>query len=250
VKGIPPELDRLMWAVAEDGGDQAIHEFVGRYPQHRGELMHRVNMVAGLRNQVRQPSQPYRQIPRFEPREPVQTLNPRAVFFVGVLGLAAIAAASYTAVFALKPVSHPQPPPVIPVVNLNPIKAPEPVFTSRPAPTQPQDEVSETTPEPPRPGYLRPEARIAFKSESLASALQLVTAGSGMKVEIGPGFVDQEISGDYRDMSPLDALQDMAKKYAFTVFDEGNGRFLVLPVADSAPSAPPAGSHAVKRIGP
>jgi hypothetical protein len=257
MKGVPPEVDRLMWAVAENGTEQAIHEFVGRYPQHRGELMHRVNMVAGLRDQVRQPVRPQAQIPKFVPREPIQSPNPRVVFLVGGLCLAALAAASYTAVTALRAPSHPSPVAQVATVIEGPLKVPSTVFVN-PAPTEaPPPAPVEEAPKPTEdrtPAYLRSQTRITIKDESLAVGLQSIAAAGGMNLEIGPGFVDQKITVDYRDMSALDALQDMAKQYAFTVFDEGDGRFLVLPVADSpqsgAETGAPRSSRPTKRVGP
>ena len=250
MKGLPPELDRLMWAVAEDGGEQPIHEFVGRYPQYRGELMHRVNMVAGLRTQVRQPVRDEGQIPRFTPRESVQSPNPRIVSLALALGVAALAAASYTALSFVKVPPHTEPPKLVAVAPAAPIQTPAPVFTN-PSPTPPPPEanpksIAETT----GPAYLRPQARIAIKDESLLIVLQSIAAESGMKIEVGPGFTDQRVSVDYHDTTPLDALQDMAKQYAFTVFDEGNGKFLVLPVADSVAASSPADTRPTKRIGP
>src|SRR5579862_4878624 len=96
MRGVPPEVDQLMWAVSENPEPQAISEFGERYPHLRAELMHRVNMVRSLRNEVRPASQVRQERPQFEHRQPVPTPSPRAIFLTGALALAAVAAASYT----------------------------------------------------------------------------------------------------------------------------------------------------------
>lgn len=251
MKGVPPEVDRLMWAVAEAASPESIEEFCGRHPGHRAELMRRVNMVQSLRNQVKSPVPRYAEAPRFVPTEPVPAPNPRGLFLAGALGIAAIATASYTAYSAFHPAHRPVQPAVVKPVDLGPPQLPVVRETPPVAPTSPpvvpRAEPNEVATA--EPAYTLPKDEISVKDADLTDALTLISAGTGMKVVIGPGFVNQKVSVDYRGMSPLDAIQAMAKEYAFSVFDEGNGTFLILPVPDNGPG-PSSGRPATRRIGP
>jgi hypothetical protein len=240
MRGIAPEVDRLMWAVAENPEVGAIAEFGARYPELRAELMHRVNMVRSLRNEVRPSPRNTVERPRFEHRDVRTRANPRAVAFAGTLAFAALAAASYTAYTLF----HPEPVKTAHVrvdpapANLGPLTVRErpPVAVPTPKETSPPARDNESPEDamqaPPLPSYLRPRDRVAFKDEKLTTALALVTEGTGIHLELGPGFVDRSITVDYRGKNTVEILKDLANQYAFTVFDEGSGTFLVLPVQD------------------
>jgi hypothetical protein len=238
-----------MWAVSEVATPESIEEFCDRYPAHRAELMRRVNMVQGLRNQVKIPVNRRVEPPRFVPREPVQAPNPRGLFLACTLGIAAVAAASYTAYSALHPASHAVGPvPVVRKVDLGPLPQPPIQMKTPPTPT-PLPVVERVPPSQQAvPAYLKKQDRIDVKDAKLVDAIMMISAGAGMKVEVGPDFVDQPVSIEYHDVSPLEALQAMAKEYAFSIFDEGDDKFLVLPAADKG--GPTATRQPLRRIGP
>ena len=181
--------------------------------------------------------------PKFTPREPIQAPNPRAIFLAGTLGFAAIAAASFTAYSALHP-AHPIHPvrevAQVPLGPLNEPKIVERTPTPIPSPVPPVQAPSQDQSEA---SYLRRRDKIEVKDARLVDALTLVTVGTGIGLEIGPGFVDQRVSVEYQDISPLEALQAMAKEYAFSIFDEGGGTFLILPIADKGTPSPKAISN-------
>jgi len=234
---IPPEVDRLMWAVAENPSDKSVEEFVVRFPDQRGELMKRVNMVRDLKHEVRPTPPGARERPKFQPNPSPRPMLPdgwpiAVAFALGALGT--LAYASYS-------VARPTTPPAVTQVNLDPPVEPAVQYRNPPPVQQPPPAVAEQPPAQPQapeqvdptPPYTKPIHKFALKDESLVNALTLLTAGTGMHVTIGPNFPDQKISIDYENQSPMAILLDMAKQYAFTVSDEGHDEFLILPVPDN-----------------
>ncbi len=243
MRGVPPEVDQLMWAVSENPDPGAIAEFGERYPQLRAELMHRVNMVRSLRNEVKPGLQRRQELPRFQPREVASMPNPRGLVLAGGLALAALAAASYTAYSMLKPAPHRAPISLLPREDQSQAPIVPPVRYQNPPTVSPPPKEAIRQPEravevDKVPAYLRPRD-VAVKDENLTTALAMITEGTGIKLVIGPGFVDQKVSVDYRSKTTAEILKDLADQYAFSVFDEGNGTYLVLPVPDR--TAPPSG---------
>ena len=39
---IPPDIDEIMWTIAEQDDPNAVHQFVHRYPKYADELYHRL----------------------------------------------------------------------------------------------------------------------------------------------------------------------------------------------------------------
>ena len=231
---VPPEIDRLMWAVAESPTDSAVLEFGSRYPDHRAELMKRMNMVRELKHEVRPSDDAHRELPRFQPKPPAPPGMPNGwpvAVSLAALALGTLAYAGYAVSRAPKAV----PPPAPPVVNLAPPVPPKIVYSTAPPSLSPENEQPAPPPTPvdTTAAYLKPRAKVSFKDVSLMDALTMLSAESGMKLIIGPGFQDEKISLDYADRSTLEILLDLAKQYAFTVSDEGSGNFLVLPVPDN-----------------
>ena len=234
----PPEIDRLMWALSENPNPQAMDEFGVRYPEWRSELLHRVGMVRGLRQSGTAKSAPKGAIPKFQLREPPRAIPARPLTFFGAVALCALAAASYVAVSN----GSAQPPkqPLVPPVDLEPLKQ-QTVVKSNGSPTPPPQQNDQQA-APPRstaeqpPMYLKPRD-LEVKGATIRDALHLITNGTGIHLVIGPGFADQVVTLDYRNKNTLEMLMDMADRYAFTVSDEGDGTYLVIPVADTGSPA-------------
>ncbi len=232
MRGLPPEVDRLMWAVAENPTPTALDEFGQRYPQYRSEMLRRMEMVKGLRSEVRPQQAGHRsEIPKFQMREVSPSGPPRGVFLVAGLSIAAIAAASYTAFSGMR--TPPARPKVafVPRVNEELPKAP-PIYYRNPSPPPPTPQpveptaVAEQTPQ-----YLKPRS-FHVRTASLMDALSLVTANTGIHLEAGPGFVNQSVTVDYDNVDTVSILRDMAKQFGFHISDEGGGNFLAIPVPD------------------
>jgi hypothetical protein len=258
MKKVAPELDDLMWAIAEDGKPQAVAEFEARYPQFGPELARRINMVKGLKGEKRRseagavPS-----IPRFVPREPrPASPPPRAVAITAGLVLAALAAASFTITsFVAAPpkvVTEPTPAPREPVaVRRGPDTViPDPVVET-PKPELPKPQVADPEP-PPTPRYLLPQS-VSIKRAPLQTALQMVAMQGGLQLEMAPGMPNPEVAVDYEGKNTIEILEDLGRQYAFTAFDQGNGSVLIIPARDEDQSPTPSSSEGPVnrgRIGP
>ena len=47
---IAPDVDKLMWTLAESGQPLAVEDFQGRFPELKVELSRRVQLMQDLRN--------------------------------------------------------------------------------------------------------------------------------------------------------------------------------------------------------
>ena len=92
---IPPEIDELMWAIAENDTADAVYDFEHRFPKYQQELMRRIKTVQALKSQGK--TLPSREIPIFQARpvtidrKPIQWLGYAAVS-LAVISTAILAA--------------------------------------------------------------------------------------------------------------------------------------------------------------
>jgi hypothetical protein len=250
VKGIPPEIDRMMWTVAEQENAAAAEEFLQRYPIYREELLRRRQAVSGLKtSRPIEKSTPHA-IPRFVPREARrQAPAPRQVAVVSGLVLAALAVASYTATTLLTP--PPAPTPKVEPVVPSPHKIPQRVTPHRQ--TAPSVDVPPVTPAPEKeptkseevPKYLRPQS-LVVKTATLADVLKLLGAQAGVKIVVAPGMPNPTIDVEYHDLNALEILHDLGAQYRFTPFDQGDGSIIVYPAVDDSGST---GVGNIRRLG-
>jgi hypothetical protein len=158
------------------------------------------------------------------------------------LSLVALASVALAAYSVFSPAPTPAPKPHVLPVQVTPASPPGIVYSNGSASANPAPGPQDVAPQAPppvdtTPPYLKKRDRVVLDDVSLSNALALVTADTGLKLIVAPGFVDQKISRTYRNMSPVEVIRDMARQYAFTVSDEGDGTYLVIPVPDTA--APP-----------
>lgn len=247
---IPPEIDQLMWTVAEGDSQSARDEFVRRYPIYRDELLRRHATITGLRTGNPTTKIPQKSIPRFTPRElPPPERSPRQIAVVSGLVLAALAVGSYTLTTFLSP------PPKAPTL---PTRPPEETV----AVTQPPVNRAPITPTPPsthgngiapgtaeEPKYVRPTS-LAIKSASMQTVLRMLGAQCGLRIIMAPGLPDTTVSVRYENMTPMAILQDMGAQYRFTPFDQGDGSVVIYPVASASGGLPTVdGSIEGRRLG-
>lgn len=261
MKGIPPEIDTLLWAVAEDESPRAGDEFVARYPKYAGELARRRQMVKGLKGVRPATNVASRARPAFRPA-PVRTqpIPRRTLVGVGALVLAAIAVASYTAATFATPAPHRQTP-APPVANHTPvIPSPpvviykEPPVTSVPDPSVPAPSV----PNDPDP-VLDPKANkgqnFKVKGADLAGALAMLGAEAGVNIIVAPGMAKRQIDAEYENTPLNEILADMGKRYGFTPFDQGDGSIIIVPAVEGGGDTPtesrprPTERHSIERRG-
>ena len=226
MKGIPPEIDALMWQLAEGGGPVAQAEFEARHTRYGPELSRRMRMVAELR----EAGKVVHHRPNFSPRPATVAPSPR--WAVGaVIGMAVLAVGAVAYVSAsgekLKPAPIPAPRPV----SVRPAETPPLVVVSPPRRESPS---VENKPQEKTPTYLLPRD-VQITETNLTAAIQLVAAGGGLKVTVAPGFHDQKVTFDYRGsgLNTVDTLKAMGEQYGFSVLEEGEGAFLVVPAREA-----------------
>lgn len=251
MKGIPPEIDQLLWAVAENPSLQAGDEFVQRYPHYAGELARRRTMVQGLKGGRTTATPAPRPTPTFHPAPKVAP-PPSTLYAVGGLVLVAVGALSSTLSTALLPRPAKEPAPIhsVPLgpvesgqdaVVRGPSQGPSAVdrrfygkIVPKPTPTRPILPVP--TPEPTfkndgAPNGI-PTQTFHVKGAKLLDALTMLGAQARVKIVVAPGLKDQVIDADYESMQLNAILLDLGRKYTFTPFDQGDGSVIVVPAVD------------------
>lgn len=243
MKGIPPEVDALMWQLAETGNPVAQAEFESRHARYGPELTRRIRMVGELR----QAGKTVVHRPTFTPRP--AKVAPASRWAVGAAaGLAVIAFAAVVFVTttsrekaiapAPNPVAYPSPTPP-------PLRSTVPPAPDEKVPDKPSlndGEVSPVDPSPEKPKDYSKPRDIRIEDTQLTAAITLVAQGSGLEVTLAPGFKDRRVSLDYRGLSAIEILTAMGEQYGFTVFQESEGHLLAVPARAEEDSS--------RRIGP
>ncbi|HEY0867038.1 MAG TPA: hypothetical protein VGE01_06665 [Fimbriimonas sp.] len=231
-----PELDQLMWFLAENGSTQAVEEFEGRYPDAKYELARRIALVRRLKSEGKKLHRSTG-MPRFHPVEVRRAVpSRRLVFGVAGLSLAALAAATFSLVTFLQP---PAPTPVPPAPRV--VESPEPsaALRAKPYVAPPVDSADpgvarhlpEQPPAEPKPRYLAPQD-LKIDGAPLLSALQLIATQGGIDLTVAPGMPNPEVDFEFERKNTIEMLQDLGRKYAFTAFDQGDGSVLIIPAVD------------------
>lgn len=235
---VPPELEGLLWELAENPVPSALDEFGERYPELRAELGRRIATVRSLKGARPTGSRP----PAFQPRPPARTTWRPLPALAGLLALVALGVAGYWGAERISPRSAqvPEPPVSAPVDPIEGFPQAEPV-REKPlvqAPSVPQSPPRETAPTVPNPAPT-PSELYAYKPISLQvngaplqGAIQLAAANVGLRVDFAPGMINPQVSTDYRGVSARDILGDLGREYGFTVFDQGDGSLLVIPAVE------------------
>lgn len=236
-----------MWTLAEEENERAIDEFGARHPELRAELVHRIQMVKGIRGAKRKPAETVRTIPKFVPKE-ARSNGP--AYVVGGLVLAAVCALAFVAATVLAPPTH---------------SAPQ--STSEPVVWQVQPQGGPVIPHQPQsldsgPGYppSAPPAvdtdlkrsKLKIDGAPLLSVLQMMGESCSIEVDAAPGMPNPNVSVDYNDMTAMEMLRDLGKQYGFTPLDQYNGSILVVPAVDpNDPDyvAPTSGSNSALKVG-
>jgi hypothetical protein len=239
MKRIAPELDGLMWTLAEGGNDRAIDEFGARHPELRSELIHRINMVKGLRSAKSPTVEAPKPIPRFVPREPrvspIQSKGP--TLLVGGLVLAAIAAATFTVITFMTPEKrlHKED------LQIPPIRAQQPANVPSQLPKADVPPVSEpdTIVKGNQSEAFQKPTSLRVDSAPLLTVLDMMSDICGTKIVAAPGMQNPNISVDYEGMTAMDMLRDLGKRYLFTPLDQHDGSILVVPAVDSSGTSQP-----------
>lgn len=254
MKKIPPEIDDLMWVVAERNSDSAASEFIDRYPIYREELLRRRETVKRLKTGGRV-SNAGREIPRFTPKtQPQFQTDRRFVLVAACFVLAALAVASYTLTTLFSPTPARKPTrarvftpakvldlPNSEVVMTNSTTIPPPAPAVVPTQAEPVKAVDRPSPKP---------RSISVKKAGLKSVIKLIGADSGLKIIFAPGMPNPPVTVSYHSLTAMEMLQDLGNQYQFTAFDQGDGSVVIYPAVD--PSGAREGhttNSPVRRIG-
>jgi hypothetical protein len=239
---VAPDLDRLMWAIAEANDDRAASDFESRFPELRNELTKRIAMVRGLK--VSKPhAEPVRQLPKFDLRPtPEPRISYRTGYVLACMAAAVVAFGSYVVTGSLLRSPDPAPLPLVlqeqPVDALSgfdpsgmaPMPAPSSSLGSTASGTQPP------APTLPVPRMQRP-LTVRLNRVPLAVALEAVAGQVSATLEIAPGLPEIDVSLDYHGVGAIEIFKDLGRRYGFTAFDQGGGGILIVPAVDPRESA-------------
>ncbi len=228
---IAPDIDRLMWLVAEENNSRAIEDFGERFPDLRVELGKRLEIVRTLR--CAGESGPRRSsIPEFQLRKTAPTpILPTRFAFVAVavaaiaIGIAAVTvfnAPQRTAIHSPEPIPTEMPttPPVVYHDQLPaPTPTPSPTFVE-PSPDLPEE-----------PAWAKPQ-NFEFHGTKLATAIRMVALAAKQRIAFAPGLPDIEITASYPQVTPLEALTRLGADYGFTAFGQEKDKILIVPARD------------------
>lgn len=244
---IPQDVERLMWIVAESSDPKAITDFEARFPEFATELAKRRRMVTDLKGaKTAQPAET--RIPAFNLRNASPAPAPRGMWIVGGIAFAALSVAVYSV--TMKPSAVTTLPPVE-TVNLKPIEnPPTTVYTppKQPVQTEPPPFQSPTSVQPPVNSNDQPKT-LKLSNTSLIAALKMVGEMAGYRVDIAPGFEDQQVSIDYTQTTTSEMLKDLGMRYGFTAFDQGDGSIIIVPAVDGGNPIGDPGGDPPRRIG-
>jgi hypothetical protein len=238
MKKIAPDIDRLMWTIAEESDLQAAEEFEKRFPELKLELAKRFALVRNLKVS-RAPQANSGEIPRFTPR-PAPATYPllRPAWAAGLaLLLVLVAFGSYqlTAGYMRN-----RPPEVVPIPAAPRAEGQPAPDTVNPrdvlrgnAPQVRQDRQYDPPPAPVTPTYMRPTT-VALEDVGLHTALIAIADQTGMSLDIAPGTPNPSITISYTGVSGFAMIEDMGKQYGFTALHQGENRFLIIPAREES----------------
>lgn len=247
---IPQDVERLMWIVAESNDPKAITDFESRFPEFGPELAKRRRMVTDLKGaKTAQPTET--RIPAFHLRNAPAAPAPKGMWIMAGVALAALSVAAYSVTVMA---NHKAPVlPRIGTVSTAPIVTPPTtVYTSPKPPTQPETQQqpfqNPTSVQPQVNNQDQPKT-LKLSNTSLLAALKMVGEMAGYRVDIAPGFEDQQVSIDYVQTSTSEMLKDLGMRYGFTAFDQGDGSIIIVPAIDGGNPIGDPGNDPPRKIG-
>ncbi len=222
-------VDELMWLIAETSNHAAVEEFIKRHPEHRLEMLKRMNLVNDMRGA--RPTQS-EGAAHFTPRADIRALaNPRPRWELIGGGFAIFASAVFVA-YTMAPNRTPK-------AEL-PQSSPAVTATTVPDPRQdpgynPDQNVVPPTPIAPSrpPAYTLP-VTIEGDSISLVVVLNEISRQTNLNIEMGPGMPNAVVSVNYIGRTAMDVLRDLGQKLGFTVFDQQANSVLLIPAVDTS----------------
>lgn len=241
MKRIAPDVERLMWLIAEDRDPRAIADFEARFPDLKADLAKHFSMVKGLKKAGKKI--PPHQIPRFTPRYETRTIGfNRTVAFALAIVVTIVAVGAFSiAAYVLQP--SPKPPAPPPDVVVNPPKPPATVYTPPPKTIVPSPETGAgSSPQTERVAADDPLlSPITLKVDHapLVAAIEMVCRQAKLSADVGPGLSTADVSLDYEGEPAMQVLQDLGQKWGFTPLADERGKVLIIPVRPDGSAASP-----------
>ncbi|MEZ5162584.1 MAG: hypothetical protein R2688_02320 [Fimbriimonadaceae bacterium] len=197
---IPPEIDSLMWQLAESEDVAALDQFGQKYPDYKVEMTRRLKMVRGLKGA--KPEKAAKTRDKFMPSPRVRAYgSPRWVMPVVAIGL--LASVVFATVGTMrfmdsvnkKQVAETNEPVQMPGDQLG--QADPNLGPGNSTPSNPENNSVEP-PEPQVPPTpFDTHVTVVASRIRLADALQDIAAQAGVSLEWAPGMPDIEIAVDY-----------------------------------------------------
>lgn len=230
---IPPEIDELMWGIAENDTPEAVYAFETRYPKYQGELLRRIKTVKALKEQGKAP--PAEQsIPKFQARPVKPDSRP---FLIAAVAAVAVSFGIIFTMLSIRP--NPvvnAPAPQTTVVDNTPQSAPQnpipQVEVQNQPPVNPAVEAAEKAM---REQTAEPKLKLfdlQLSGAKLHDVIQLIGEGGGVTINIAPGLENPDVNVSYTQMTAMEMLKSLGKDYAFSAVIDGEKSILVLPVKE------------------
>lgn len=239
-----PEIEELLWSVAESNDTQTIEDFGNRYPSLRSELVSRIQLVRALKG-----ARPDRVAPKFiiNPRGVRKAVPSRLVFGLGAVAFASLV---FAIVLVVQPKTTEQ---ASGYSNQTVHIESQPLAANtneKPTGTQGMELPGGSSPQdPPKQQEVKPTAfetpvNIDTERGYLGEVIRNICQQSGLTVEFAPGFENVTISAKYQGVGAKQALDDLGQNFGFTAIQEGEKAVLVVPTVDpNKPASPtPPGS--------
>lgn len=231
MRKIAPEVERLMWLIAEERDPRAISDFESRFPELKLELSKHMAMVSGLKTAGRKV--PEHRIPRFVPRHASAPRRQTGLYIAVAFVAGALAFGSYAGVTLLRPektktqIVRQNPAPIVEDAPKNPQLSPvekPPVVTpapqTSPAPEQHVAELQDP--------LLKP---LSFDVEStpLKVAIATICKAAGISAEMPLALPEEDVTLRSDGIPAGELLSQLGKEHGFTVFPQETGKVLILP---------------------
>lgn len=236
MKKIPASIDELMWLMADKRDSSALDSFSARYPEYHDELIRRVNIIQDMK--LSKPTVETAFIPPFRGVKPTPLASPRfkfARYGLAGVGLVGVCFAAFlgTKNYIVKP-PETKTETIRKVVSTPSDK----VMMSVTAPETTLDKVKhpELGPKDTKPDGLRQRINpadvvvtLSADHSRLFSLLRQIEAQSGLVLTPAPGLANDTISSEYNRMSALDVVYDLGETLGFSVVEDGENHYLLIP---------------------
>jgi hypothetical protein len=242
MKHLPSEIDALMWDVAEADEQELMDSFVERYPQHRDELVKRINMVRHLKG-----ARPKKEKQKeFVPATVIRPA-PHSRFWSSaavVMLVVAAAFATYAGIRIYDQRNQAASPPEesLPLDRAEQNRALEQSTWIGEENSDDPNAMNGSSPNGTPPNvapYIQPIERlvtIETQGMALSGVLESIAQQAGIRLQAAPGMPEIQIRASYRNLSALSVLRDLGRNFGFTPLVQTEREALLVPAVD--PSAP------------